>query len=466
MTELADIIQDSGMEPIVRVIAIDALRRLRVQMPRKIQNVLLPIFLNSKEKPEVRMAAFGMIIKTIPGPQVIDQISMVIKKERSQAVLTFVYNAMKQLAKTRNPACERVAKHIQNTLKLVNVDDKTLKYSGVLQIPMFSEREQEGVFLNLISAFSGHDIVPMQLTAQLHSFINEELQLDDLSLIFTQKNIESTIQKVIKQISYYIQGNKANFENAHNTRAQRLSSNGRGEWSTPREIFSMLGIKSRHSSMYEDHSGKSFPRSGEDSSFAAFDMRIYDVDQFIVPMSSREGPAFLRTFMKGELSGMAFEFGKILNQWNIQKSMASNFVEKRATIATSAGLPLKTLQSVPVIALVSMQPPSTNWESTGQMKAQVRGQFAANWAQMQKIEIWCPITTTGVHSIRSLEINVPVNSEVSGGMAQGWQFKVRLPRSNKVQMLGLHTLASTFTAEYDEHTRLFKDKQIRVNQYN
>ena len=193
------------------------------------------------------------------------------------------------------------------------------------------------------------------------------------------------------------------------------------------------------------------------------DIRIYDVDQYIVPMSSEEGPALLRAIMKGELSGMAFEFGRFQNQRSIQKSMASNFVEKRATIATSAGLPLKTLQSVPVISLASMQPLSTNWESTAQMKAQVRGQFAANLAQLQKIEIWSPVSATGVHSIRSLEINVPVNSELSGSMMDGLQFKVRLPRSHKVQMLGLHTLASTFTAEYDEHTRQFKDKQIRVN---
>ena len=81
------------------------------------------------------------------------------------------------------------------------------------------------------------------------------------------------------------------------------------------------------------------------------------------------------------------------------------------------------------------------------------------------MEIWCPVAT-GVQSIRSLEINVPVNSELSGNMSNGLQVKIKVPKSTKIEMFGIHTLASTYTAECDEQTKLMSDKKIKVpNKY-
>ena len=79
---------------------------------------------------------------------------------------------------------------------------------------------------------------------------------------------------------------------------------------------------------------------------------------------------------------------------------------------------------------------------------------------MQKMEIVCPKITTGVQSIRSLEINVPVNYEVSWNMSHGLQLKIKVKlKSTKIEMFGIHTLASTYTAEYDEKTKLMSDKK-------
>jgi len=101
--KLEKIIKDKNEQRIPRIQAIDALRRLRTQMPRKIQRVLLPIFLNTREHPAVRMAAFSMIMNTQPEQQVVDQIAYTLSKERSRQVQSFVYTTMKALAQSKVP---------------------------------------------------------------------------------------------------------------------------------------------------------------------------------------------------------------------------------------------------------------------------------------------------------------------------------------------------------------------------
>jgi hypothetical protein len=59
--ELQQIIENKQQPTLLRMEAIDALRRLRTSMPEKIQQALLPVFQNQRELPEVRMAAFSMI---------------------------------------------------------------------------------------------------------------------------------------------------------------------------------------------------------------------------------------------------------------------------------------------------------------------------------------------------------------------------------------------------------------------
>lgn len=85
---------------LVRIVAIDALRRLRNQMPRKIQRVVLPIFQNTKENPNVRITALSLLMKTQPEQQIVDQIVYTLSKERSTEVQAFTYNTMKSLSES------------------------------------------------------------------------------------------------------------------------------------------------------------------------------------------------------------------------------------------------------------------------------------------------------------------------------------------------------------------------------
>lgn len=104
--ELEEIITDRTQERLIRVQAIDALRKLRSVMPRKIHKILLPIFKDRTEHPEVRTAALAQVIHTLPERTILDQIAQALFYDTSRQVQTFTYSMMQTFAKSENP-CEK-----------------------------------------------------------------------------------------------------------------------------------------------------------------------------------------------------------------------------------------------------------------------------------------------------------------------------------------------------------------------
>lgn len=109
--------------------------------------------------PEIRMASLPILIKTIPGPQLIDQITNTISNEQSKDVFSFAYNYIKSLSKTRNPILSKMAAHLRNAIKLINVDEKTLKMSTAAHLPLWSFDDREGIFIDLFSAFLNNQTI-------------------------------------------------------------------------------------------------------------------------------------------------------------------------------------------------------------------------------------------------------------------------------------------------------------------
>jgi len=85
---LEKIIKNSGKRyPVfLRVEAMLALKNLRDQMPRKIQKMLIPVFTNIRDHPEVRTTALYEILNTQPDRPVLEMIAKLINTEPSRQV--------------------------------------------------------------------------------------------------------------------------------------------------------------------------------------------------------------------------------------------------------------------------------------------------------------------------------------------------------------------------------------------
>jgi hypothetical protein len=203
--DIEQIANDPTETHVVRCKAIDALRRLNNYMPRKIQQILLPIFQNGREQPEVRATAFDILLSTHPGPAVVDQLVFTISKEANRQVQAFAYRQMKALTRSKNPIEQEMsvllggkfqaflsfrARHIKNALKLGMVDEQTLRNSGQWQVPVYSEQHQEGLFIKLAQFVSSRSSIPAYLHAQIDSFVNDQFQSGQVKLFMMQQGAE------------------------------------------------------------------------------------------------------------------------------------------------------------------------------------------------------------------------------------------------------------------------------------
>jgi hypothetical protein len=64
---------------------------------------LLPIYQNTREQPEVRTAAFAILMYTLPQQSVVDQLIYTIGHEANRQVQAFAYRTMKAMANSENP---------------------------------------------------------------------------------------------------------------------------------------------------------------------------------------------------------------------------------------------------------------------------------------------------------------------------------------------------------------------------
>lgn len=112
------IVQDYEQPHDIRLHAIDALRRVNNRQPetiaqlkalKKVQYGLLPVFQNTKERTDVRMAIAAMLITSavtinVPSKQaLIDQIVYSMQNDQNEDVVCFVTNVMEGLTSSQVP---------------------------------------------------------------------------------------------------------------------------------------------------------------------------------------------------------------------------------------------------------------------------------------------------------------------------------------------------------------------------
>jgi hypothetical protein len=62
--------------------------------------------------------------------------------------------------------------------------------SGKWQIPLFSEQQQEGYFINLASTIAQHSSYPAYAHAQIDSVFNDQFHINDVKLYMMQQDAE------------------------------------------------------------------------------------------------------------------------------------------------------------------------------------------------------------------------------------------------------------------------------------
>lgn len=461
---LEQIIHDRKASPIVRTQAIDALRRLRTKMSRKIQRILLPVFQNTRDQPTVRMAAFAMIIHSNPDRAVLDQVTYTLAKERNPQVQSIVYTALKALTKSKIPSQQQIANQLKTSLKLANVDEQTLQASQVWHIPIYSNEQKEGVFINLVSAYATrNNLLPNHLSAIVNTMVNDEFELNALKVSLTQQGVEQWYEGLIQSV---LHAKSQGQSQTTTTRGQRSSVSRRGSNEQElRNIFKGLSVKSRRSSSrYSDSSDSESSLGSSDQAFAMATVRIGDVDIAIVDISRQNMPKCLKALANGQRPSLSDCLDSIQEKQHFRSVSAMNLYEKWAKIPTSMGVPLRIQQSMPILAAIEGQLQANPDRSEGiAIKAQMNLHPSLCVVHMQMMETWSPMVVTGVESTRALELNIPIVGEIHASFDSGLKAILKTP-APRTRLLGFHSLPVTYTRDFDTRNGELRKPKVKAIQ--
>ena len=117
--------------------------------------------------------------------------------------------------------------------------------------------------------------------------------------------------------------------------------------------------------------------------------------------------------------------------------------EKRASIATSLGLPLGTMQALQLIAMGDFHatPSASSSMSRPTKELAIKTHLKLNAAHLQKLKVWLPLLTTGVQSIRAANVNCPLKMSIKWGEIA--EAAIALPTST-TPVVCVQTLPTTY----------------------
>jgi hypothetical protein len=465
LPELQKIIADKRQPTLIRMEAIDALRRLRTSVPEKIQQTLLPIFQDQREQPEVRMAAVSMILYTHPTHAILDQIVFSVQNDRSQNVKSFVITALDSLSRSPAAAEQQISKHLKAALKIVKITPEQMRASRKYRVPIYvSEQEnteEQNIFIGLASIVSPSNLIPVHLAASLRSAFNGDATQEKLQVSFSQKDLEQLYEKLSNVYEKF--GNDKQ-EGEERQSAKDL-----------RHIYSSLGIKSRRTGSYyasseeSDESSETTKRSsklGTNKPFGMIVIRTNDVDQVIIPIDEKRLPEIIRKFINGEKqSSLSSSYNDLLSEFSAGKHfyqhMALSIRETKTKLPTTAGLPLAIIWQTSAVASVEGKL-KAQFES-GRLQAELEMRSSGIATHMHKTEVWSPVVVTGVKSIRTVELNhAPMKVKARIGQ-NDMKLIIEPPKQQqKERVLGLHTLPATYTQNFNWETRTYADSRVQT----
>jgi hypothetical protein len=467
--ELQKIVKNKQMPTLVRMEAIDAMRRLRTGVPQKIQQALLPIFQNQRELPEVRMAAFSMIMYTHPEKSILDQLTFTTVNDRSQNVKTFVLTTMEALSKSPSSAEQEVANHMKAALKMVRMNPEQLRSSRRYRVPVYvstqENTEEQNIFVSLASIVSPTNMLPIHLTSSLRSALNGEATEENLQVSMSQKNLEQWYERINEFTQKYFNSNNEEKESMERQSAKDL-----------RQIYSSLGIKNRRQGSYYLESNEDSEETdslskkiGDNQPFGMICIRTNDVDQVIVPIEEQKLPHIIQKLLKGEKPSFASYVDEISQRLaggqHFSQHLGMTFAEKQTKIPTTSGLPLALTRHAVALGSIKgelkVQLQSDNLDSQRGLNAYLKFRASGIASHVHEARIWSPVVISGVRTVRTVELNGPLAIKLTANKNKQ-ELKVHLPEQERVRVLAIHSLPVTFTRGFEMQTRKVGEARVKT----
>ncbi|KAK6059849.1 von Willebrand factor type D domain protein [Cooperia oncophora] len=423
--ELEKIIYDKEEEKIIRIEAIHALRKLRLMMPRKIQNILMPIYKDRTEVPEIRMVALRRIMETMPEQVVVDQIVRLMEIERDPQLRAFTYRTLKTILEIPE-VHEKTVYHVKKALRTVDTEFYENLNNRVLRWTVKNDNHRYGVSLDLHSLFTKDGVLPKELLTTLDTILGGKWYEYFVQLGFSQQNVDEILNKLLHKLQ------ETDMEHLI-VRGKRSTIYRPAEFF--RNIYEKLNFVRRH--------------QNKDDAHAMMYLRYKDMDYVFLPLDLDTIPKFIQDmFRDGKIDLDEIE-RFLATGTQFTKTGGFYIYEYVRKIPTTLGLPLVLTSKMPTVATVQghvkveMEPRETREFEGLRLRLLLKPKIATT--HVVKAVVMSPVVENGFKMLHSATFDKPFDAETE----LTWKHKLHLkttvrPFEHKKHVLHLQSRPVTF----------------------
>ncbi|CAB3405715.1 unnamed protein product [Caenorhabditis bovis] len=394
--DLEKIILNMDNEKTIRIQAVEALRRLKVVMPKKVQQVLMPVYRSRQQPHYLRMAALHQIMNTQPEWPVLSQIGQQLRQERSQQVRAFTLSLLRSYANSESP-CERsIAKRVNTILQTVPFSSKQIE-SFESRYGKWSanwERHQSALDMTFGNIFTNESVLPTELMASLEGVYAGEWEQYFAQIGASQQNLEKLIRQVLNKVQ----------ENGWEkvvVRGKRASGSFRPT-DLLNSLLQKLQITRRSPSYDEPH--------------ALVYFRFRDMDYAFLPIDAESIPETLRSMIQNGRIEIG-DLERLLAQGiRFSTSSAAFFYESVRRVPTALGLPVMLNSKMPTVSTINGHFKFEIEPKNGKSFDGLRMTFVAHpkvaSTHVLSLAVMTPFVQTGTKFLHQITLDTPIDLKV------------------------------------------------------
>ncbi|CCD63027.1 Vitellogenin-5 [Caenorhabditis elegans] len=384
--ELVQIIQDPRQPLSIRTEAVDALRLLKDVMPRKIQKVLLPVYKNRQNKPELRMAALWRMMHTIPEEPVLAHIVSQMENESNQHVAAFTYNVLRQFYKSTNPCYQQLAVRCSKILLFTRYQPQEQMLSTYSQLPLFNSEWLSGVQFDFATIFEKNAFLPKEVQASFETVFGGNWNKYFAQVGFSQQNFEQVILKTLEKLSLY-------GKQSDELRSRRVQSG----IQMLQEIVKKMNIRPR------------VQQTDSQNAHAVFYLRYKEMDYIVLPIDMETIDTLVEKYVRNGEFDIKSLLTFLTNDSKFELHRALFFYEAERRIPTTIGMPLTISGKMPTILSINGKV-SIELEKLGaRLVLDIVPTVATT--HVTEMRFWYPVIEQGVKSLQSARLHTPLRFE-------------------------------------------------------
>lgn len=429
--------------------AILALRQLQDIMPRKIQRILMPVFMNRNLTPELRIVATYQIFKTLPERAILDQIANRLFSEPSRQVLSFVFTYMNTISNSSIPCERKFAQDMKLAMRHSRFVEFAFNmgYSKAIHRSFYNERYNLGLGVSVFNFFSNTSYIPIGNEVEINPVFGGFWAKQFFTFGVTGMGFENMFWKYFGERGFFFE----------KPLEELLRRSPRSVNKSPMEqlnsMFQSLRIRPRQ------HHNK--------QPFALSYLRFKNQEFGFLPFSFESLPEeLLKMFESGSFNVQRIEqFLESGYQFEFFKGVMLH--EMRYKIPTSIGFPLTFKVTVPTVMSL-----------TGQIRAEFQGEksfrqmsisfkdlkpsFVSTW--YNTVSVFNPVVNSGLYVLGKAKFFYPfTGSMLLNLQKQPREFLFNFePATRPVDVFTLETRPVTFTRDFPINLQTIGDQADQI----